>query len=102
MATCTRGPWFFSTCGPINGTGGVEIHVTRPRDIKGRKVYQRGQLDGVQAANRDAAWTMGLLYGYLQPYSRNTCGFVMSRAARRRGVKTTDWRYLSAQARPHG
>jgi hypothetical protein len=35
-----------------------------------------------------------LEHGFLKLYGRNTCKFIMSRAARKRGYTTTDWMYL--------
>jgi len=38
-------------------------------------------------------------HGFTSAYSRNTCKFVMSRAARKRGYTTDDWMYNSKKER---
>lgn len=45
-------------------------------------------------ATSEEGTALSLLYGYTQVYSRNLSEFAMSRAARKRGVKSTDSRYL--------
>lgn len=92
--SCTRGPWGFSDTqgsGVAPGTCVLSAYclVTLP---SGRRVFRHGQLTGrvVPAADRTA---LAMLYGFLQPYGRNVCNFVMSRAARRRGLTTADTWY---------
>ncbi len=67
----------------------------------GSKVkFLHGQLDGMMFKRDDPQRVrLCLLYGYLKPYGRNTCSFVMSRAARKRGYKTTDGMYTRAERR---
>lgn len=48
---------------------------------------------------REAADRLCLERGYLRFYGRNSCGFVMSRAARRRGLTTNCFRYRNQQDR---
>lgn len=98
----TRGPWGFSS---TSGTGidGAILNVYRfPRPD--RMLMMRGQLDGMRIVGtydeRNAKLdALGLEYGYLSRYGRNTCKFVMSRAARRRGFTTQDWAYAAGRQR---
>jgi len=105
----TRGPWGFSS---TSGTGidGAILHVhrfPRPANMTAagwRPLMMRGQLDGMRVTGgydeRNAKLdALGLEYGYLARYGRNTCKFVMSRAARRRGFTTNDYGYAAGQRR---
>jgi hypothetical protein len=99
---CTRGPWGFSTL-----SGGrphaivMQPTICRPGPLfrDGRCRFQKGDHHGRPVVDQDEATRIGLDHGYLQPYGRNTTGFVMSRAARRRGFTTTDYLYQSRAAR---
>lgn len=108
--TVTRGPW---NCGGMSGSG-IEGYILQPfRMREGFQPtetchmtvrFQKGQLHGYSVTGtyderRAEAQRLELLYGYAQYYGRNTCGFVMSRAARKRGYKTTDGMYNRAVAR---
>lgn len=97
--TCTRGPWSFSSTSG-SGIKGSILTPTRFRDRPvpkdgpfGRQIMQKGQLYGHEVTETDydkrnaEEKRLGLLYGYTQYYGRNTCEFVMSRAARKHGVK---------------
>jgi hypothetical protein len=55
--------------------------------LHGQKVEQT-------EAGRDEARRLGILYGYSQPFGRNSIQFVQSRAARRRGYVCKQARYL--------
>ncbi len=52
------------------------------------------QLNGLLVSEPESR-KLGLLYGYLKYYGRNTTHFVMSRAARKRGYKVEDFRSLA-------
>lgn len=105
---CTRDQW---CTGSNSGADGYRLSCFRPREgfppggrFGSTARYQRGQLDGLLLTGtydeREAeAKRLMVLYGYDQWHGRNTCGFVMSRAARKRGYTTTDRMYLNRQAR---
>lgn len=101
MRTCTRGPWNWST---MSGSDiqGKQLHPTRHWEGKlfrdGKARIQKGQLYGVSVNSHEEADRIALLYGYTQPYGRNTTRLVMTRAARRRGYKATDRAYLRKEA----
>ena len=100
--TCTRGPWCWGT---LSGSGiqGYELQpICRVQLASGREVFRRGQLYGVRVATHEEADAYGLSHGYTQRYSRNLTHFVMSRAARRRGIKATDFFYLLKAGRTYG
>lgn len=89
----TRGPWGFST---TNGSeiDGYQINVYRfPNAPKSYRKMMTGQINGIIVKTREEAGRLGMVYGFLQHYSRNSCRFVMSRAARKRGYITTDRLY---------
>jgi hypothetical protein len=108
--TVTRGPWNYGGC--LDHRSG--IYTLQPFRVRHRdpaldrlgssafgSITQRGQLYGHQiTADYDArnaeSTRLGLLYGYIQRYGRNTCRFVQSRAARRRGHRTDDRMYNRA------
>lgn len=99
--TVTRGPWNY---GGMSGPDGHFIQPFRIRRENGERnaPIQHGQLYGHRLTGTyderyAEANRLGLLYGYTQYYGRNTCGFVMSRAARKRGYKTGDTMYLRRQ-----
>ena len=99
-STVTRGPWSVgSTSG--HGIDGEILSICRHLRLpSGRYAMMRHQLDGMPfQGTRDERNRLLCLHGVLQPYNRNLCQFVMSRAARKRGVKTTDWMYLARKAR---
>ena len=103
MRTCTNGHWGVSY-ETSSETRGVKINVYRHREYPAgvtrngwRFTIQYGQLNGLVVANDVEARDLALTYGYLQTYSRNSCRFVMSRAARRRGFTTDDYRYHHAR-----
>ena len=101
----TRGPWSFGT---TSGSGIRGKMLTPCRLFErqlfkdGRSRIMRGQLYGLCVATHEEANALGLLYGYTQPYNRNTVRFVMSRAARRRGLKSEDPSYLRRAAAGKG
>lgn len=92
----TNGHW---SCGTISGYGidgyiiSVHKHYTREQCKDNQYRIKSGQLDGVNVKTSEEAEALKLLYGYTKYYSRNTIKFVMSRAARKRGYKTTDRMY---------
>lgn len=98
----TRGPWGY---GNISGSGikGYRINPHRffrtpdGKDIRGKDGRPlpalQGTLNGVTVATLKEARELGLVYGYTKYYGRNTCGFVMSKAARKRGYVTTNGQY---------
>lgn len=96
IQVCTRGGWGFSTTSG-QSPDGLVISAYRSRPVRncfggvGRMVD--GQLSGVIVKTYEEASRLGLLYGYLQPFGRNTMKWVMSRAARRRGYTTTNPSY---------
>lgn len=106
--TCSAGKWNVSTCSS-DGSGllglmkSLEaiIHEERPcvttisvsRPIRGRTI--RGQLNNVVVASQAEANKLLRLYGYTGFYCRNSIKFVMSRAARKHGYKTTERSYLT-------
>lgn len=100
--TVTRGPWNY---GSMSGSGidGSIVQPVRFWDSGRPRPMLKGQLYGLRVTgDYDARHAeidrLGLLYGYTQRYGRNTCGFVQSRAARRRGYKTADRLYLDRAA----
>lgn len=104
----TRSPW---DCGGSSGYGidGYEMQPFRIiegsnfKDGKFRIMY--GQLYGLRIPmdgnHHKISDDLFLLYGYGKRYSRNSCKFVMSRAARKRGHKTSDRMYNSRKERHH-
>lgn len=98
--------WNFST---MSGTGiaGVEIHIFRFPERNGVQLrgkdgfwlMVRHSTYGVTVPDRGDAEAIGFRDGVLFRYGRNTCRFVMSRAARRRGVRTDDRAYLETVQR---
>lgn len=87
-----------------HGTSAYIISVSRyyrdlPNDFGGKGLHVPGDLDGVVCSSWAEASRLQEEHGYLHPYCRNTCGFVMSRAARKHGMKTNDSRYLSRERR---
>ena len=92
--TVTTPRWGFSTTSSSDTTG-CQISVYR---FVGRKLAT-ADLNGLTVASDDQARAIALARGYLQPYCRNSCKFVMSRAARRHGVTTQDWLYNSRRKR---
>lgn len=101
QSTVTQDGWGFGNTSGSNIKGAI-ISAFKIREVprgagpiqKPFKVpIQKGQLDGhkVEIEDYDARAAevrrLGLVYGYTQLYSRNTGQFVMSRAARKRGVK---------------
>lgn len=106
--TTTRLPWFSSS---MSGSD-IDGHILHPcRHFEGHMFKDgrfrlfKGQLYGVSVLRVDydkdhaEIRRLFLLYGYCQWYSRNSCGFVMSRAARKRGYTTTNWMYNSSKER---
>ena len=84
-----------STCGVEGATLNIYHHV---RGKDGRTLWRNGDLNELKG-NKDELWARALEHGYLKRYGRNTCGFVMSRAARRRGLKTDNGMYNRAHER---
>lgn len=97
MRHCTNGPWGFST---TSGTGIVGYVISAYRWIPGSKFRDgkprmlKGQLWGKVAATIEESDKLGIEYGYTKMYGRNSTCFVMSRAARKRGVKAINFWYL--------
>lgn len=89
-------PWYYSNTSGSNIQGHI-INAFRHFPGKlfkdGQSRFLHGQLNGKAVADSDEADALGLLYGYTRRYGRNSSGFVMSRAARKRGYKTTDRTY---------
>lgn len=102
--TCVSsdGPGFSTTSG--SDIKGYIINVYK--HIEGRKfghphgMMRYYQLNGRVVETSAEATQLGLLYGVLHYYGRNTCRFVMSRAARKRGIKTRDIQRHLLQVRP--
>jgi hypothetical protein len=94
--TVTKGPWGFSSSHQL-GTKEHTISVYRfhdgKRDKRGWTLQQKGDIYGLVVSSSEEATRIGLERGYLQPYSRNLTRFVMTRAARKRGIKSTDGMY---------
>jgi hypothetical protein len=108
QTTVTRGPWNY---GGLSGSG-IDGYLIQPFRIRERAEFeshglpftgrcnfkvQRGQIYDTRVSldkdGRAEDRRIGLLYGYIQHYCRNSCRFVMSRAARKRGMKTDDGMY---------
>lgn len=97
--TVTNDHWGVST---TSGTGidGSILNVYRCIDghhfKDGKFRIQYASLNGMTFKERygEAYQAVCLEHGFLKRYGRNVCGFVMSRAARKRGYTTTDWMYL--------
>lgn len=101
--TVTNGPWGVSATSG-SGINGEQLNVYRYLDGKifkdGKLRFLHGQLDGMNFERySEERIELCLTYGYLKRYGRNTCKFVMSRAARKRGIKTTDGMYLRDASR---
>lgn len=102
----TRSPW---NCGGLfgNDIDGYEMQpfrIIEGSNFKdGKFRIMHGQLYGLRIPmdgnHHKIADDLFLLYGYGAKYSRNSCKFVMSRAARKRGHKTSDWMYNSGVKR---
>lgn len=81
------------------GINGHEIQPCRHVILKsGRWAMMRHSLYGRTVSTYEEARKLGIEAGILHYYGRNTCGFVQSRAARRRGYVTTDHMYLRRMA----
>ena len=96
----TRGPWSYSTTSGY-GIEGYCINAYRwparaMTDYMGPMLS--GTLQGRVVATSAEADALGLLHGYLQPYSRNMGRFVASRASKRRGIVAQDYVYESRRA----
>lgn len=65
----------------------------------GYGVFKSGDIYGMKFPNSDAAHKYMLERGYSHYYCRNITGFVMSRAARKRGYTTGDVRYNACAKR---
>lgn len=90
-AKVTRGSWGVSTTSG-SGIKGVQLSVVILRDGKlfkdGKFRFQKGDKDGLILTGHESADALTLEHGYSQKYGRNTSKFVMSRAARKRGMTT--------------
>lgn len=102
----TNSPW---NSGGMFGHAGNNYEMQPFRLIEGHRFkdgvmrFMYGQLHGkmfpmVEGYHKEVE-DLFRLYGYSKYYGRNTCKFVMSRAARKRGYTTTDWMYLSSVVR---
>jgi hypothetical protein len=97
--TVTNGHWGVSTTSGSDIQGSI-LNVYRCIDGSkfkdGKFRIQYASLNGMNFPERfDSGYDrICLEHGFLKLYGRNTCKFVMSRAARKRGYKTTDWMYL--------
>lgn len=65
----------------------------------GHGVHKHGDIYGMEFPNSDEAHKYMRERGYSHYYCRNITGFVMSRAARKRGYTTTDRLYLRREER---
>lgn len=94
----TNGKWGVSTT-RATGVPGVTLSVYvnhyGPKTSDGKYHCQKGDGDGLTFDSHEQADAYTLEHGYSKRYSRNTMEFVMSRAARKRGMTTDDWRYHS-------
>lgn len=84
--TCTQGPWCFSLS---SGPDGRFVSATRRvgPEREGKMLHgQFGRYPGRPVACDGEADRLGLEHGYIQRYGRNLTRFVMSRAARKRGL----------------
>ncbi len=108
MSSCVNslanGPLSHVSVGCTSGTGiiGVISSVSRHYDnVPGKRPYRilKTSLYGRSFASSEEHSAECLRLGFTREYSRNRCEFVMSRAARKRGMKTSDYRYNAAAAR---
>jgi len=81
-----------------SGIKGVQISVCRFPKKTGWGML-KGQLNGLTVETHEQADALLLTYGYTKQFGRNTCKFVMSRAARKHGMTTTDYGYTRNAAR---
>lgn len=96
------------SCMTGSGIDGAESHVTRAYNRSVRPEEKRGPLHetttkwlhtsfyGRTFASSDAHSQACLEYGWTARHGRNSCGFVMSRAARKHGMTTTNGMYCRA------
>lgn len=95
-AKVTNGRWGVSAT-TSTGTKGIElsVYIYRPGRLfaDGKDRWQNGDHDKRVFASHDAADACTLQHGYSKQRGRNTVGFVMSRAARRRGMTTINAAY---------
>lgn len=97
--------WCFSTMSG-DGIAGLEVHIYRFAErrgvpVRGRDGWQimvRHSSYGTVVGTQAEADAIGCRDGVIYPYTRNTSGFVMSRAARRRGLATADQQYARRAA----
>lgn len=99
--TVTNGKWGVSV-ETSSQARGATLNVYQL--LAGRRwpqsMFRYGQLNGKVFATSEEAFAAALEYGYCKTYSRNTCSFVQSRAARRRGYAAReDYRYENAAKR---
>ena len=66
------------------GIDGYQLNIYRHHNINGRFVSQRGDGDGLVFKSQSDMDKYTLEHGYSKRYSRNSCGFVSSRAYRKR------------------
>lgn len=99
---CCNSGWSVGSC-QMKGFACAEpakIYGDMPNKFGGIGVHKPGDIYGMRFANSDEAHRYMRERGYSHYYCRNSRGFVMSRAARKRGYTTGDWRY-NACARRH-
>lgn len=92
---------FSVSCTTGSGIQGAILNVGRlpSRILEGKWIIPCA-LDGQQFPSSAAAFAAAEAHGYLGRYGRNVCGFVASRASKRRGIAPTDRLHI-ARARYH-
>jgi hypothetical protein len=89
--------WVFGTSyGPHPEVDGVVLNVFRRYERRvskkdGLPLMAHGDVHGLVVKDQDEADRIALERGLLKRYGRNTCKFVQSRAARKRGHVTDDF-----------
>lgn len=104
---CTDSNGFGVSTHTGSGIAGAVLHIYKHHDAPDKRAAgivpyfrtQRGDLDGTQYASSDEARAAAIAHGYLHPYTRNCSGFVMSRAARKRGIRSRSLTYNSKRDR---
>lgn len=92
--------WCFSTMSGY-GIDGLEVHIYRfpvrdgieVRDRHGRHLMVKHSSYGTLVKTEAEARVIAVRDGVIFRYGRNTCRFVQSRAARKRGYVATDGMY---------
>lgn len=97
--TCTEVRGFTFGCMSGGSIKGYQANISKHYDIghplnkTGKYKILKSEVDGKLYNSIEELDKMGLERGYIHYYGRNTCEFVMSKAARKRGYTTQNRGY---------